>query len=209
MDPIIEQRIQELIAQAIAPINERLDNHTHQGFDNTAKLDNSQALDPLKTMTELARITITAGNDGTSISTDIFVARKYLKVLVRQADNSVRLGLRFNSVGGTFYGWGVSRNTGTPTIGSTAAYLELGDNQNTSDKFYSVDILNIATIPKYANWLGQEAAPGTPTINNIVQGSGVWNNATNQITLIELLNVAGGSPANLGVGTEIIVLGAD
>lgn len=156
---------------------------------------------------ELGRTT--AGSNTDTLTVNI-TSKKYLRIIIFSIMNGTPAAprLRFNGDSGSNYGRqpvtdGVA---GTPNTGQSN--INVSDNIGSLDQYITADVINIASRAKLVTY--QTTGRGTAGAGNkpvTVTGSGKWEDTSNAITSVNLVNIDGA--LDFLAGTEIIVLGHD
>lgn len=196
---IIDSAITTAKIDNLAVTNAKIANSTIQ----SSKLDFSTGI----WWEELGRNTITSGSStGLSVT---FPARKYLRVIVRQASASggtLSGRLRFNNDTGPNYNFKYSvDNAAYLTSASDPAGYVLSSTVAES-LFAMADIYNQANAEKVitSTAIGN-ATSGAANYPRSIFAIGKWANTTAQITTVALFNASG--TGVFGPNTEIVVLG--
>lgn len=126
------------------------------------------------------------GSIGTG-NLDVTIPSGYSKLLIfirYNAGGTATPFLQFNSDTGSNYYWKYMIDNATPVTGSGSTGMSLHANQG-GYWWAIITIHNESTIRKLVSWQIVDS-PSTAGIPDIVNGSGVWNNTSAQITTIRL-----------------------
>lgn len=142
--------------------------------------------------------TKTLGAGATTLTTDAFAAKKYLRLMIDcRGSGAASINLRFNADSGANYDFWKALNLGTPTTSSGQTSMEIENGAESAARLLVVDILNVATVAK-------KVISRTTEAGEVHDGGGAWNNTTDQITAVTMfLDDVG----DLAAGTTIDVYG--
>ena len=151
--------------------------------------------------------TILSGNS-TTIDVSSFSARLDLRIVVSIVgeDSGANIKLRFNGDTGTNYADRKSTNLGATSAvtGATHILIHGASSSNRSNAF--IDVTNRAANEKLVTWHYASTAntAGSGTAPDEVVGVGKWANTSDQITTVNIVNLAG---SNFQSGSRVTVYG--
>lgn len=156
---------------------------------------------------EIGRAIATGSSD--SISTGTIVAKKYLLILITGLPSgAITPWLRFNNDSANNYAMRYSAGFGTGATLTSQSGVSLDPNSTGTVVLGRYETVNIASQEKVG--IGLAVARGTAGAGNApanLEVYGKWANTSDQITRVDLVNVAGAG--DFAAGTELIVLGHD
>lgn len=155
-----------------------------------SKLDNPPLL-------ELADVTL--GGAGLTINSGAIAAKRFIRILLEITGNATAVTnlLRFNGDSSANYSRTISANSAGATNNTAQTFIEIEGSGSTTRKFYVIDIINVASLPKIVIVNGGNQG-------NMQHCIGTWNNTADLISSIEISAVT-----NLSVGTRMQVFGND
>lgn len=152
---------------------------------------------------EIGRTTL--GSAGDTISVQNLPARKYLKVIINPIrSGSISLEATFNNDSDSNYATDALANFSVTGGASNASNINLSNNAS-EDKSAILEIVNEAAREKQVyGWTYESggAGEGNPPDNRLTVGK--WDNTSDQISRIDVLNSGAG---DFAIGSEVIVLG--
>ena len=154
---------------------------------------------------ELGRASVSVATDSFTVSD--LKAKKHLRILVRVVNSGVvDTGLRFNGDTGNNYAYNISDNGAVSTTGASVTFIA-GQTGATANQYLVYNVTNYPdTAKQVLGMLMHDGANAAGTAPHKREVAAKWHNTTDQITSITVFNSNSG---DLGVGTEIVVLGHD
>ena len=156
---------------------------------------------------ELGRTKLTSQSGTITVSG--LANKKYLMVLTHAEDNTANapLGLRLNGDTGENYAVSYSNNGGADSTGISITTAYLSDSLGANDGFAVTNIVNKSDEEKLwtSHAVGRNTA-GAGTAPNRWEYIGKHAQTTNPISSVSIQNWSTGS---FGIGSEVVVLGAD
>lgn len=145
----------------------------------------------------------TPGSATDTLSVTSLAACKYLKIeAVAVNTGALQTLMRFNNDSGNNYAFQYFANNSGSNVTATNGIFNF--NAASSSLFIEGKILNIATVQKVGFLHSTSAGATAASAPDYVIFYPVWNNVTDAITRVDLLNSGGG---DFAVGSELIVYG--
>ena len=151
---------------------------------------------------EIGRTTL--GSSGDTITLDSLPEKKYLRIVILGLPSgSINLRVRFNNDSGNNYANQYYTN-GTDTSSASQAQL-VASQTSASVQFATLDVINIAAQRKIVLFQsGNDAASGAASAPGTQVGSGEWDNTSDAITRVDVVNLSTGDFVS---GSEVVVYG--
>lgn len=154
---------------------------------------------------ELGRTTL--GSAGDTISLTSIPARKYLqiKVIISNTGGNVSVGIRFNNDTGNNYASTINSNGATDVDTTSDNEVLITGSSNIIFQILTIDLVNIATFEKKLSGFRVQGTAGAANAPGIAMLGGKWANTTDQVTRVDIVNLAGAG--DFASGSEVVVLG--
>jgi len=153
---------------------------------------------------ELGRATLSSAGDTISVSS--IPARKYLKIFAHGLDTggTITMTMRFNNDSGSNYAFRRITNA-ADAVSVSQTSLTIAPDTVALDQFATVEIVNLASAPKMIiSQNMSEGVSGAGTAPAVRSTLGKWQNTTDQITRVDVVNSGAG---DFAIGSEVVVLG--
>lgn len=154
---------------------------------------------------EIGRTTLKATSSSMSVT---FPKKKYLKIIIAviASGGVIDSAIIFNNDNGNNYATKYTANFGAAvdSLSATSIPIESGQTDNGQMSTTIIEIVNVKAQEKnisYRNLSQDATGAATPVVT--INGVGKWANTSALITSIQLVG------ANIGKGSEIVVLGHD
>lgn len=154
---------------------------------------------------EIGRTTL--GSAGDTITVNNIPARKYIEVTILLINSGqLDASVRFNNDSGSNYANIRVPEYGTATDDTSTTSINLDTTTVTSCQYIRLDMINVASVQKYgtAVQVDNGGADAVTTAPNTRVTTFKWNNTTDQVTRIDVLN---GGTGDFASGSEVIVRG--
>lgn len=158
---------------------------------------------------EIARTTLAVAGD--TITVNSITAKKYLqiRIAVMGTGGTIDVAIRLNNDTGANYSVRSSTNGAADSTSTSQTSIVLTGAATYPVLSFNGDVVNVATVEK--NIIGFRAGnfsgTGAGTAPDKAELVGKWANTANQISRVDILNLAG--TGDFAIGSEVIILGHD